>query len=89
MPIETDDQIAARKAREKEVELAWRTFRPSVAARSKAWRHRSNMRTMPIGEIIQEGDIHRTTGRKFTMAPPDHIGQPVRRANYYRTLRPL
>jgi hypothetical protein len=88
--LETDEQIIARKNMARQVAAAWSSFRPKEAARDKAWKHRSTLRFMAIGETIQEGDMHRTKiARKFTMAPYHHIGKLVHRANFYRTTRPI
>ena len=87
--LETDEQIIARKNMARQVAAAWSSFRPKEAARDKAWKHRSTIRFMSVGEKIHEGDMHRTKSGRFTMAPPHHVGQSVLRANFYRTTRPV
>lgn len=88
--METDEQVIARKGRDKAVRAAWRKFRPKVAGKIAARKKRGNLRWLKIGEVIRSGDLRRTKKSGWLLAPPAHIGCLVRCENYYRRsiLRP-
>lgn len=88
--METDEQIIARRNRERAVKSAWRSFNATGAAKRELFIHRTRLRFMPVGEIIQSGDLFRRSRKRndFTLAPSSHIGKPVRRSGSYRTSRP-